>query len=114
MVVAPASVATLPLGLEISDHRYVSAPRPASDEADPFNRTTSPLRTVWSRPPFATGATRSVDRLTVSATLMRVLSLTTSCAMYVPATSASNVGVIVDGSLSTAVLPSGTLVSAHE
>ena len=66
-----------------------------------------------SDPALAVGGWFVVDALTVNGALERNPSLTMSCAVYVPRTSAVNVGVAAVALDSAAALPAGLARSDH-
>ena len=107
------NVAKLLGGRVIRDHVRVSG-RPCGSVPEPLRVTITPWTTVWLEPGFATGACRAlVVTVTVDGWLSTVPSFTMSCATYVPARSAVNVGFTAPTLFSDAVLPLGTELKLH-
>ena len=103
--------ALLPAGRETNCQAKVSASPSGSEEPVASSVTLVPTATDWSAPAAATGGRFSVRSSTVSGALSSRPSLTTSCATYSPARSATNVGVTAAGSDNAAALPAGTATS---
>jgi hypothetical protein len=72
--VALDSVAVLPSGLDVSDHRYVSGSPFASVLPVPSTATSAPVVALWSRPALATGATFAGEERTHLTMLLDDLS----------------------------------------
>lgn len=102
-------VAVLPDGLVVSDHALVKGSLLASELALPSSVTTVPTTTFCATPAFATGAALEMVAVMLALTgaLLTLPSFTKSVATYVPAMSASKVGLADVDEDRLAVLPVG-------
>ena len=109
LVLALESVAALPGGRSANDQSYCSSEEAvlSSDDPLPSRITASPNATVWSMPAYAVGAAFGLTSKKSGSLLRPLESVTTSCTVYVPTTSATNVGVLVLALESVAALPGG-------
>src|SRR5271155_47507 len=82
-----------------------------SVEPLPSSVTVVAMKTVCAGPAFATGATSLLFILTIDGVLPSVASLTTSCTEYAPTRSATKVGWMEVGLVSTATLPEGIVTN---
>jgi hypothetical protein len=112
--VALVREALLPAGKLLKVQRYVRGLPSTSVDPDPSNWMTEPIFTRWFGPALATGEVLPVVTCTVHGALVRLPSLTISCAIYVPAFSAMNVGATVLGPVSDATLPAGLEIRVQE